>query len=99
MSAQLSRWHFVPPPSLDQVVRLLTATVVGDGGRRISVHLSEQNNTALVLCLGHQQAQAGETPDVLAELRALGADSCGTEMTADGRQVWALLPLRKQPRS
>ncbi|MFJ8158437.1 hypothetical protein [Streptomyces sp. NPDC094468] len=99
VSTQLALWHLSPPASLDQVVRLLTATALQDGGRRISVHLSEQDSRALVLCLGHQQARTCEPADVLTELRALGADSCGTEMTADGRQVWALLPVHQQHQS
>ncbi|MFJ9352469.1 hypothetical protein [Streptomyces sp. NPDC101237] len=94
VSAQLSRWHLAPVTTVDEAVRLLAATVVEDGGRRISVHLCEQDHTALVLCLGHQQTQAGAATDLLTELRALGADSCGTEMTAEGRQVWALFPVR-----
>ncbi|MFE3169258.1 hypothetical protein [Streptomyces sp. NPDC059224] len=93
VSAQLSRWHLTPPAAVDEAVRFLAATVVEDGGRRISVHLSEQDHTALVLCLGHQQTQAGEATELLTELRALAVDSCGTEMTADGRQVWALFPV------
>lgn len=94
VTAQLTGWNLTAPASLDQVVRLLTATAVDGGGRRVSVHLSEQNAMALILCLGHQPAQTGEATDVLAELRDLGADSCGTETTAEGRQVWALLPLQ-----
>ncbi|MFI0243057.1 hypothetical protein [Streptomyces sp. NPDC016845] len=91
---QLTGWGFTVPAQLEPVVRLLAATVVADGGRRISLHLSEQNGLALVLCLSHQQTAARETADMLAALRDLGTDSCGTEMTAEGRQVWALLPLQ-----
>ncbi|MEU6393606.1 hypothetical protein [Streptomyces sp. NPDC046939] len=88
---QLTGWGFTAPAQLEPVVRLLAATVVADGGRRISPHLSEQNGLALVLCLSHQQTAEHETTDMLTALRNLGTDSCGTEMTDEGRQVWALL--------
>lgn len=91
---QLANWGLTVPSSLDEVVCLLATTVIGDGGRRISVHLSEQGGMALILCLSHQRAHVDETTDVLAALHKLGAESCGTEMTAEGRQVWTLLPVR-----
>ena len=97
VTAQLAGWGLIAPRSLDEVVQLLAATVVADRGRRISVHLSEQNGMALILCLSHRRAGTVETADVLTALRDLGADSCGTEMTAEGRQVWALLPVRTSP--
>ncbi|MEW2301943.1 hypothetical protein AB0958_18550 [Streptomyces sp. NPDC006655] len=90
---QLADWSFAAPDSLADVVRLLVATAVSDGGRRISVHLSEQDGMALILCLGHQHAESSGD-DVLDRLHNLGADSCGTEMTPEGRQVWALLAVR-----
>ncbi|MFD7548213.1 hypothetical protein ACFV0R_07490 [Streptomyces sp. NPDC059578] len=56
------------------------------------MHLAEENNRALILALSHQVS--GHLDDsVLPHLRALGAESCGTETTTDGRQVWALLDL------
>ncbi|WP_394437665.1 hypothetical protein [Streptomyces sp. SGAir0957] len=58
-----------------------------------TLHLSEQDRLALVLCLSHQQTAELHTTDMLAALRVLGTDSCGTEMTADGHPVWALVPL------
>ncbi|MFJ8827671.1 hypothetical protein ACIREE_38770 [Streptomyces sp. NPDC102467] len=94
VTAQLADWGFTAPGTLEAVVQLLTGSVVADGGRRVSIHLSEQDRMALVLCLSHQQAQAPETPEVLTALRDLGTASCGTEMTAEGRQVWALVPLQ-----
>ncbi|MEV1023038.1 hypothetical protein [Streptomyces sp. NPDC050264] len=94
VTAQLTAWGFTAPKALEQVVRFLAGTVIADGGRRVSVHLSEQGGLALVLCLSHQQVEDGETTDVLTALRELGTDSCGIEMTAEGRQVWALLPLQ-----
>ncbi|MER8061147.1 MULTISPECIES: hypothetical protein [unclassified Streptomyces] len=94
VEAQLTGWGLAAPRRLEEVVRLLAGTVVADGGRRISVHVSEQNGLALVLCLSHRPAAADEATDVLDALRELGTDSCGTEMTDEGRQVWALLPVR-----
>ncbi|MFF9090809.1 hypothetical protein ACF1BE_31405 [Streptomyces sp. NPDC014991] len=92
VTARLADWGLTAATSLDQVVRLLTATVIADGGRRISIHLSEQNGMALVLCLSHRHADTGEAADLLIGLRDLGADSCGIETTAEGRHVWALMP-------
>jgi hypothetical protein len=72
-------------------VLLLVSSVVEDGGRHISVHLTEQDDQALILALSHQ-AQPGDLQDlVLPRLHELGAVSCGTEITPDGRQVWAVL--------
>ncbi|MFF9496593.1 hypothetical protein [Streptomyces flaveolus] len=99
MAQQLTGWGFAAPAQLEPVVRLLVATVVADGGRRISLHLSEQNGLVLVLCLSHQRTAERETTDMLAALHDLGTDSCGTEMTAEGRQVWALLPLHDVDRA
>ncbi|MYT72520.1 hypothetical protein GTY60_22985 [Streptomyces sp. SID8367] len=74
-------------------MQLLVAIVQGDGGRRISVHLSEQDGRALVLALSHQEPATQLADEALAALRGLGAASCGTETTVEGRQVWALLDL------
>lgn len=94
VEARLTGWGLAVPDRLEEVVRLLAGTVVADGGRRISVHVAEQNGLALVLCLSHQHVVAAEATDVLNALRKLGTDSCGTEMTSEGRQLWALLPVR-----
>lgn len=90
---RLTDWGLKTPETLDQVVALLVTTVIADGGRRISVHLSEQDGRIIVLALSHQDPATALTDDVLPALRDLGAASCGTETTSDGRQVWALLDL------
>ncbi|WP_405853892.1 hypothetical protein OG407_00460 [Streptomyces sp. NBC_01515] len=73
------------------MVLLLVSSVVGDGCRHISVHLAEQDHQALVLALSHQ-AEPGDLHDVvLPRLHELGAASCGTELTPEGRQIWAVL--------
>ncbi|WP_030569624.1 hypothetical protein [Streptomyces aureocirculatus] len=94
VAERLTAWGFMAPKPLTDVVVLLTQTVVGDGGRRISVHLSEQDDIALILAISHQAPAAHDKPaDVLPALQSLGAASCGTEAGTEGRQVWALLHL------
>jgi hypothetical protein len=90
---RLTKWGLRHPTGLDEVVHFLIATVVNDGGRHISLHLAEQNRQALILALSHQPTPADLGDTVLPRLHALGAVSCGTEVTPQGRQVWALLDL------
>ncbi|MEV8546990.1 hypothetical protein [Streptomyces sp. NPDC051572] len=92
MSDRLAKWGMKVPDALEGVVRHLVSTVVADGGRHVSLHLAEQDHQALVLAYSHRfRPEASEDP--LTRLRELGAVSCGTEMTEDGRQVWAVLDL------
>ncbi|MFE1444583.1 hypothetical protein [Streptomyces sp. NPDC058739] len=93
VSGRLLAWGSTPPGSLEQVVRRLVAAVVADGGRHISLHLAEQDHKALILALSHQPQPAEPDESVLAGLSGLGVASCGTEVTPDGRQVWAVLDL------
>lgn len=93
VTERLTGWGLVAPTALDDVVRLLVSTVIADGGRRVSIHLSEQGGRAVVLALSHQNPADDLPGDVLPTLRGLGAASCGTETTGEGRQVWALLDL------
>lgn len=93
VGTRLTEWGWKPPEKLHDIVKALVTAVLADGGRRISVHMSEQRGRVLVLALSHQ-ANADTDADereLLAELNLLGTASCGTETTADGRQVWALL--------
>jgi len=90
---RLADWDLQPPAALSDVVTLLVSTVIDDGGRRISVHLSEQDGRVVVLALSHRAPADDTSGDVLVALRGLGAASCGTETTGEGRQVWALLDL------
>ncbi|MFD9400285.1 hypothetical protein ACFWA4_15915 [Streptomyces sp. NPDC060011] len=92
---RLDKWSLQAPDCLEPLVRQLVTTVVADGGRHISLHLAEQSDQILLLALSHQTASASRplNEDVLTTLRELGAASCGTEMTAEGRQVWAVLDL------
>ncbi|MEU0353690.1 hypothetical protein [Streptomyces cyaneofuscatus] len=68
-------------------------TAVADGGRRVSVHLADQGQQALIVALSHQPAQEATNGTVLPELTRLGAVSCGTDTAEDGRRVWAVLDL------
>ncbi|MFF3215742.1 hypothetical protein ACFYYB_34585 [Streptomyces sp. NPDC002886] len=83
-------------PALDAddlaaAVNLLVNTVVKDGGKRVSVHLADQEQKVLVLVLGHMP-DPGPTENILGSLGALRTvDSWGTDAAEDGRRVWALL--------
>ncbi|MFJ9635007.1 hypothetical protein ACIRU8_45680 [Streptomyces sp. NPDC101175] len=91
ITARLAKWGLRKPAELDDVVLLLVSSVVGDGGRQISVHLAEQDHQALILVLSHRPEATDLQDQVLPRLHDLGAVSCGTELTPDGRQVWAVL--------
>jgi hypothetical protein len=90
---RLRAWGFTPPEHLPAIVKSLVTAVLADGGRRVSVHLSEQHGQVLVLALSHQAAVEDEGGELLTAVHDLGAASCGTETTAEGRHVWALLDL------
>jgi hypothetical protein len=90
---RLTTWGFTPPEQLPDIVKSLVKAVLADGGRRVSVHLSEQHGQVLVLALSHQAAGEDKDHELLTAVHDLGAASCGTETTAEGRRVWALLDL------
>ncbi|MER6601149.1 hypothetical protein [Streptomyces parvus] len=75
------------------LTELLVRTAVADGGRRVSVHLADQNRQALIVALSHQPGLAVADTAVLPELTGLGAVSCGADTAEDGRRVWAVLDL------
>ncbi|MFD4795962.1 hypothetical protein [Streptomyces anulatus] len=75
------------------LTELLVQTAVADGGRRVSVHLADQNRQALIVVLSHRPGLAVADDAVLPELTGLGAVSCGTDTAEDGRRVWAVLDL------
>ncbi|MFE7647525.1 hypothetical protein [Streptomyces phaeoluteigriseus] len=100
VTGRLDKWGLSVPNGLEDLVRHLVATVVADGGRHISLHLAEQNDQALLLAFSHHARPAQpQDDDVLDRLRELGAASCGTEMTGDGRQVWAVVDLETETMS
>ncbi|MFF3412754.1 hypothetical protein ACFYW8_42820 [Streptomyces sp. NPDC002742] len=94
VTGRLGKWGLKTPDGLEALVRQLVTTVVADGGRHISLHLAEQNDQALILAFSHRSRPSRpRDDDVLDRLRELGASSCGTEMTGEGRQVWAVVDL------
>ncbi|BDT39549.1 hypothetical protein [Streptomyces yaizuensis] len=95
---QLAQWGAQGPGTTAELVTLLVATAVADGGRRVSLHLAEQNGAALVLALSHQPTPPPLDDTALSRLRTLGALSCGTETTIHGRTVWAVVALTPQNR-
>lgn len=94
VTGRLSKWGLKAPEPLEALLRQLVTTVVADGGRHVSLHLAEQNDQVLLLVFSHHpRPSQPQDDDVLTRLRELGAASCGTEMTGEGRQVWAVLDL------
>jgi hypothetical protein len=80
------------------VTVLLARAALADGGRRISLHLADQDHQALILILSHQSGPAPDDPegaDLLREVTALGVVSCGTDTDREdgGRRRWALTDL------
>ncbi|MFI6645339.1 hypothetical protein [Streptomyces sp. NPDC050504] len=97
---QLATWGHTGTTSQQDtctaVTRELALAALSDGGKKITVHVADQDDTALVLVLSHQDGPApAPAPDLLTRLHALGALSCGTETERDepGNRRWALLDL------
>ncbi|MFG2982188.1 hypothetical protein ACGFYQ_13165 [Streptomyces sp. NPDC048258] len=95
-------WGYTRPDdvAMEQTVRLLVGAAVADEGKRISLHVADQEEMLLVVVLSHTAAEPDE--DVLVRLAAVpGVSSCGTDAGPDGRRVWALLettpPRRRTP--
>ncbi|MCX5231456.1 hypothetical protein [Streptomyces sp. NBC_00233] len=78
-------------------MRLLVGAAAADDGRRISVHLADQDDMLLIADLSHTSCEPDEA--VLSDLAAVpGTASCGTDASEDGRRVWAVLSTER-PRS
>ncbi|WP_330334509.1 hypothetical protein OHS33_35320 [Streptomyces sp. NBC_00536] len=97
-------WGYSYPQdeTLAEAVELLVAGVLGDGGKRISVHLADQDDRLLILALSHQPdpAPASATDKMLTGLAAIaGTASCGTDAAADGRRVWVLMDTSPRMRA
>lgn len=77
-----------------QVVTALVTAAVGEG-TRLSIHLADQDEHALVVVLSHQHGQAPTDDGLLHELAGLGVVSCGvdTDQEHGGRRRWALLAM------
>lgn len=97
VTAQLGEWGYRPDTAvIDTVTELLVTTAVTDNGRRISVHLSDQDQQACILVLSHQAAltpgHAPDSDDVLHQIAAVsGVTGCGTDTGPDGRCIWAVI--------
>ncbi|MEV4975563.1 hypothetical protein [Streptomyces scopuliridis] len=99
---QLGEWGYRPAlaalEAVQAVVGHLVTAALGDGSRRISVHLTDQNRQICVLVLSHQTGQAtGHAPvgdDTLTRITEYPiVSSCGTDTAADGRRLWAVIDL------
>lgn len=91
-------WGYAYPQdeTLAEAVELLVAGVLGDGGRRVSMHLADQDDRLLILALSHQPDPDPADDEVLTELATVaGTVSCGTDAAADGRRVWMLMDTSK----
>ncbi|GGT26403.1 hypothetical protein GCM10010222_80260 [Streptomyces tanashiensis] len=89
-------WGYEHPKDdvLEQTVRLLVDAATADEGRRISVHLADQNGMLLAVVLSHTHTGPDET--VLTNLAAVpGTASCGTDTSDEGRRVWAVLSTER----
>ncbi|WP_326621785.1 hypothetical protein OHA57_39540 (plasmid) [Streptomyces anulatus] len=94
MLGQLHDWGYrEADEAAAGLTELLVRTAVADGGRRVSVHLADQDRQALIVALSHLPGLAAAGTAVLPELTGLGAVSCGTDTAEDGRRVWAVLDL------
>ncbi|MFD9823289.1 hypothetical protein [Streptomyces violascens] len=81
--------------NITAVTVLLARAALTDGGRRISLHLADQDHQALILILSHQSDHVPEDEGLLREVTALGVVSCGTDTDQEdgGRRRWALIDL------
>ncbi|MFE2475113.1 hypothetical protein [Streptomyces sp. NPDC059389] len=93
-TATVRAWGYahLDEPDLDTAVRRLVQAAVADGGKRISVHLADQDHRILAVVLSHVCAAAPGGDAVLGELAALRTVvGCGSDIAPDGRRLWALL--------
>ncbi|WP_329127220.1 hypothetical protein [Streptomyces sp. NBC_01465] len=93
---QLTSWGYRPDTTtVTAVVNLLVPAALADGGRRISVHLADQDHRALILVLSHHDLHQGDDDALLHELAAAGVVSCGIDTDRDGggHRRWALIEL------
>ncbi|MEU9256149.1 hypothetical protein AB0D66_30485 [Streptomyces sp. NPDC048270] len=96
----VAEWDY---PLLDEhdflkAVHGLVRAAVDGRGKRVSVHLADQDAKILVMVLNHQdsdQEVAGQVPAEVALLRTL--DACGTHTDHDGHTWWALLDAAPRP--
>ncbi|MET9556538.1 hypothetical protein [Streptomyces sp. NPDC006645] len=91
---QLHAWGFgEADDTAGSIAELLVSTAVHDGGRRVSLHLADQDRQALIVVLSHRAGLAVADEQILPAVAALGASSCGADTAEDGRRLWAVLDL------
>lgn len=91
---QLHTWGYRQADAMaGDVTKLLVGQAVDDGGRRVSLHLADQDRQALIVVLSHRAGLEVTDEGVLPEVAALGASSCGADTAEDGRRLWAVLDL------
>ncbi|WP_392896501.1 hypothetical protein [Streptomyces sp. LN699] len=97
--ARVLSWGYsaVDADDFAAAVRILVETAVADGGKRVSLHLADQERKILLVALSHRTCAPEDA--LLARLTAVRAvESCGTDAAPDGRRVWALLDTTPRPR-
>ncbi|MER7000696.1 hypothetical protein [Streptomyces sp. NPDC000410] len=84
--------HHPQDSFLEETVRLLVLVdaAVKDEGKRMSVHLADQDGILLVVVLSHTGAQPDGT--ILTRLASVtGTVSCSADACDEGRRIWSLL--------
>ncbi|MFB7403356.1 hypothetical protein ACFCZR_24585 [Streptomyces rubiginosohelvolus] len=104
----LHQWGYRPKDDQPQrVVELLLRSADQDGGRRVSLHLADDEdlNQVMLLALSHRQDMPpGDDDQVLRDaehmraLAALGVRDVGVETEPRGRRWWAGLDLPRPGR-
>ncbi|KIF02667.1 hypothetical protein PL81_28660 [Streptomyces sp. RSD-27] len=80
----------------------MVEAAVAAGGKRVSVHLADQDGKILVMALSHRTdgdgdgGDGGRVPTEVALLRTV--EACGTHTDHDGHAWWALLDAEARPR-
>ncbi|MFD5428815.1 hypothetical protein [Streptomyces sp. NPDC127084] len=97
VAGQIEAWGYRPARAAKaaELTERLVAAALKDGGRRISVHLADQNQQALILVLSHQAGPPPADDELLTELANIGVVSCGVDTDRDGggQRRWALIQL------
>lgn len=98
--AAVRGWGYAHPGDdvLDRSTTLLVGAALADGGRRISVHVADQDDLLLIVALSHRAGPAPDDEALLTRIAAVtGTAGCGSDAAADGRRVWVLLDTRPRP--
>lgn len=103
VATALHQWGYrLKDDQPQQAVELLLRSAAHDGGRRVSLHLAddEDRNQVMLLALSHRQDMPPSDDDQvlrdaedMRDLAALGIRDVGMETTPDGRRWWAGLDL------